>query len=376
MIPLSAPDITEAEISAVTSVLRTPMLSRGPKLEEFESSFARYLDADHAVAVSSGTAGLHLSLRALGVREGDEVIVPAFAFVAVANAVRYEGAVPVLVDIEPNTRNLDPRKVKEAISPRTRAILLVHTFGLPADLEEFLAVARSHRLLLIEDSCEALGAEYQGHKVGTLGDAGVFAFYPNKQMTTGEGGMVVTRNLEVAERLRRLRDHGRNPSEDWLSYSEVGFNYRLPELSCALGIEQLKRLTAMIERRAAIAARYSQLLGGLPNLVLPPLHLPGRKISWFGYVLELGVTCTQLQRDRIWNEMRSRGIECGRYFGPIHWQPAYRSIVIPKFPLTVSESLASRTLALPFFNRISTEQMEEVATTLRQLVKDSILDYS
>jgi perosamine synthetase len=367
-IPLSSPDLTDAEISAVASVLRTPLLSRGPKLEEFESAFAQYIGAGCTVAVSSGTSGLHLCLRALGVGEGDEVIIPSFAFVAVANAVRYERAVPIMVDIERDTRNLDPRQVEAAITNRTRAILVVHTFGVPADLEEFLAIARRHHLLLIEDSCEALGADYRGKKVGTLGDAGVFAFYPNKQMTTGEGGMVAVRDHKIAERVRCLRDHGRSASEDWLQYTELGFNYRLPELSCALGIEQLKRLDAMLKRRAAIAEAYDQLLRTSPNLKLPPLSLPNRKISWFAYVVELGDRLTQTERDHIWREMRERGIECGRYFGPIHWQPAYRTSH-NRHPLSISEFVASRTLVLPFFNRITQEQMEEVAENLQSLTQ-------
>jgi perosamine synthetase len=213
-IPLAAPDIHESDIAAVAGVLRTPRLSLGPKLEEFERGLAEYIGVPHAVAVSSGTGALHLCIRALGIGEGDEVIVPSFAFVAVANAVRYERALPVFVDIESGTLNLDPATIEAAITPKTRAILVVHTFGCPAELAEIIRIARKHSLFVIEDACEAIGAEYDGHKVGALGDVGVLGFYPNKQITTGEGGAVVTRNPVVAALVRSLRNQKRGDSED------------------------------------------------------------------------------------------------------------------------------------------------------------------
>ena len=211
------------------------------------------MGAADAIAVSSGTSGLHLCIRALGISEGDEVIVPSFAFIAVANAVRYERATPVFVDIDPQTLNLDPSLLEQAITPRTRAIIVVHTFGCPAELASILQIARRHGLFVIEDACEAIGAEYEGQKVGALGDVGVFAFYPNKQITTGEGGAVVTNNPEIALKVRKLRNQGRDDSEAWFQHTELGYNYRISDINCALGIEQLKRIDAILDRRESIA---------------------------------------------------------------------------------------------------------------------------
>src|SRR5260370_34248473 len=231
-IPLSAPDVTAAEIEAVSAVLRTSHLSLGPKLEEFEEAAARYVGPSHAVAVNSGTSGLHLCMRALGISEGDEVIVPSFAFIAVANAPRYERATPVFVDIEPRTLNLDPAKVEEAITPRTRAIVVVHTFGLPAALAEILEISRPPQLFSVEDACEAIGAEYDGRRVGSFGDAGVFGFYPNTQITAGEGGMIVTNNPKIAALAKKLRNQGRSATGESLEHEELGYNYRISEMNC------------------------------------------------------------------------------------------------------------------------------------------------
>jgi perosamine synthetase len=366
-IPLSSPDITESEIRAVTNVLRTPRLSLGPKLDEFENSVATYTGAAHAIAVNSGTSGLHLCVRALGITEGDEVIVPSFAFIAVANAIRYERALPVFVDVDAETLSLDPEKIEAAITPRTRAILVVHTFGCPADLSAILGIARKHGLSVIEDACEAIGAEYHGRKVGPLGDAGVFGFYPNKQITTGEGGMIVTQNSELAALARALRNQGRSQAGEWLEHGELGYNYRLSELNCALGIEQMKRLEFILGKRDSVAREYHRRLSGNPELKLPPVDVPGRRISWFVYVVRLGSRFTQRQRDWIWKEMASRGIGCGRYFAPIHLQPIYRSG--PKRDLPNTEWSAARSLALPFFNNLEQAEIDEVCQTLRELMQ-------
>jgi perosamine synthetase len=368
-IPLSSPDITESEIQAVTSVLRTPRLSLGPKLEEFENSVACYTGAAHAIAVNSGTSGLHLCVRALGIGEGDEVIVPSFSFVAVANAVRYERAVPVFVDADAQTLNLDPEQVEAAITPKTRAILVVHTFGCPADLSSIFSVARRHRLLVVEDACEAIGAEYEGRKVGPLGDAGVFAFYPNKQITTGEGGMIVTQNSELAALIRALRNQGRSQPGERFEHGELGYNYRLSEINCALGIEQMKRLESILKRRDWVAREYHRRLSGNPGLKLPPLHVPGRRISWFVYVVRLGARFTERQRDWVWREMASRGIGCGRYFAPIHLQPIYRNASGNRLNLPNTEWSAARSLALPFFNNLKEMEIDEVCQTLQELMQ-------
>jgi perosamine synthetase len=367
-IPLSAPDVREEEIDAVVGVLRTPHLSLGPKLQEFEGDVARYVGSSFGIGVSSGTAGLHLCIRALGIGGGDEVIVPSFTFVAVANAVRYENAIPVFIDVEPVTLNMDPSRIEAAITPRTKAILITHTFGCPADLPAILEIARRHQLYVIEDACEALGAEYDNRKVGSQGDLGVFAFYPNKQITTGEGGVVVTSNARIAAKVRALSNQGRSDTEDWFQHQEIGYNYRLSELNCALGISQLKRIEAIVMRREQIAKKYDATLKARQGLKLPPIVSPRRRISWFVYVIRLSKSCTKIHRDWIVKEMNRRGIGCGRYFAPIHLQPAYRSVTFSSQTLIVTESEAPRCLALPFFNRLSDEQIEEICYNLCELV--------
>ena len=368
-IPLSAPDIHESDIEAVCGVLRSPQLSLGPKLEEFERSIASYTGAPDAVAVSSGTSGLHLCIRALGIGAGDEVLVPSFTFIAAANAIRFEGALPVFVDIEPQTLNIDPAKIEAAITSRTRAIMAVHTFGCPAEMSSILEIARARGLPIIEDACEAIGAEYDKRKTGTIGDIGVFAFYPNKQITTGEGGAIVMRDSKLAARLRTLRNQGRNSSSDWFDCSELGYNYRISEMNCALGVEQMKRIDDVLARREAVARSYHSRLSGNPNLVVPGLSVPRRRISWFVYVVRLSSRFDRNQRDQIWREMRSRGIACGRYFAPIHLQPIYRADASfsGHADLSNTEAIADRVLALPFFNQITESQIDEVCVILEKL---------
>ena len=368
-IPLSAPDITEAEVQAVADVLRTPSLSLGPKVREFERAISNYVGTSDAIAVSSGTSALHLCIRTLGISEGDEVIVPSFAFIAVANVVRYERATPVFVDIDSKTFNLDPVKVEAAVTPRTKAVLVVHTFGCPAEMSALLEIARRHRLYVIEDACEAIGAEYDGRKVGALGDVGVFAFYPNKQITTGEGGAVVTNNSELAAKIRKLRNQGRDESDEWFQHSELGYNYRISDINCALGIEQFNRIDSILTRREAIAREYSQRLAQHPSLDLPSLTLPRRKISWFVYVIRLGDRFSEEDRDLIANELKAREIGTGRYFAPIHLQPIYKSCAVPKSALPITEYCAARSLALPFFNRIRQEQIAEVCHVLIESIR-------
>ena len=363
-IPLSAPDISEAEIAAVTAVLRTPHLSLGPELAAFEAELAAYHDVEDAVAVSSGTAALHLSLLTLGIGAGNEVIVPAFAFVAVANTVLQAGAQPVFAEIDPLTLNLDPAAVERAINSRTRAIVVVHTFGVPAEMDTLRELARRHQLALIEDACEAIGAHFDGQKTGSFGDLAVLGFYPNKQMTTGEGGAVLARDPAHAVRLRRLRNQGREAGADWLDHAEPGYNYRLAELACALGRVQLRRIDELLAQRGEAAARYDALLDGICELERPPLALPRREISWFVCVVRLS---EGVDRNRIQAALAQTGIATGRYFAPIHQQPAWRCRGSVG-PLPLTENIARRTLALPFFNRITYEQQQEVAATLRTAI--------
>jgi perosamine synthetase len=359
-IPLSAPDITPAEIDAVTTVLRTTHLSLGPELQAFESALAKYHGMPHAVAVSSGTAGLHVALLTLGIGPGDEVIVPSFAFIAVANAVLQAGAIPVFADIDPATLNLDPQCVEEAITSRTRAMVVVHTFGVPAPMDLLRTIAKHHNLVILEDACEALGAVFHGQPVGAFGDLSVFGFYPNKQLTTGEGGAVLARSADHARRLRSLRNQGRTGT-DWLDHAEPGYNYRLSELACALGRVQLSRLAEMLTLRCKAAERYLCLLAEIQGLELPPASFPDRTISWFVFVVRLADSAN---RDRIQAALAARGIATGRYFAPTHLQPAWRNRPGARVSLPVTEAVAARTLALPLFNRITRQQQDEVANAL------------
>jgi perosamine synthetase len=375
-IPLSAPDITEPEIEAVAATLRSPHLSLGPRLPEFEATFTALTGVPHAIAVSSGTAGLHLAMLALNITAGDEVIVPSFTFIAAANSIRYVGATPIFVDIDPLTLNLSPTAVEAAITPRTRAILAVHTFGIPADMPALITLAQRHNLFLIEDACESIGATLTSHPIGSFSDIAVFAFYPNKQITTGEGGMIVTRDPALAARMRSLRNQGRASSNanDWLQHQELGYNYRLSDIACTLGIGQMHRLPEILARRETIARLYHHHLAPLtepssdPSLTLPLLDIPNTRISWFVYVVRLTADFTPAHRDQVIHALQQAGIGCGRYFAPIHLQPSYANFP-PTAPLPITEFVASRTIALPFFNRINESKLRTVCDTLQQAIR-------
>lgn len=369
-IPLSAPDITEAEINAVVEVLRSPRLSLGPKLEEFEKDVAEYAGTKHAVAVNSGTSGLHLCVRALGLKEGDEVITTPFSFVASANVLLYGKAVPIFVDIDPTTLNIDANKIEAAITAKTKAIMVVHVFGRPSPMREITEIAARYNLKVIEDACEAIGAECENRKVGGIGDAGVFAFYPNKQITTGEGGMIVTNDNAVAVQARMLRNQGRDAKSDWFEHVELGYNYRLSDINCAVGVEQLKRLESILHQRETAARKYQVRLENIPHLVLPEVDFQRGRISWFVYVVRLNENFTKAQRDSIVVEMNRAGIGCGRYFAPIHLQPFYAETFgyrTGDFP--IAEHAAERVVALPFFNRITDAQIDEVGEMLEKLMQ-------
>lgn len=368
-IPLSAPEITEADIDAVVRVLRTPRLSIGPRMEEFERAVASYVGVRHGVAVSSGTAGLHLSLRALGIGEGDEVILPSFTFIAVAHALLYERAIPVFADIDQVTLNLKPEKIEARITPRTRAIVVTHTFGYPADLEPILDIAAKRSLPVIEDACEAIGAEYRGCKVGGMGRIGVFAFYPNKPITTGEGGMLVTDDATLAETFRALRNQGRRDTDGWSDHRLLGYNYRLSELNCALGLSQIRRLRQILDRRQDRAHQYLEELRKIPEVIGPPHEVPEGRVCWFAFVIRLNGDFTRADRDFIRDKMVKRGIGCERYFAAIHRQPLYvRFAAGASGDLPVTEQVSTRTLALPFFNALTDGQIAEVCEALREAI--------
>ncbi len=353
----------------MVNVLRTPRLSLGPVTEEFEAAVADYVGVPHGVAVSSGTAGLHLALRALGIGDDDEVIIPSFTFIGVANAVLSERARPLFVDIDPVTLNMDPGKLEQAITSKTRAVIVVHTFGYPADMEPVLDIARRHGLRVIEDACEALGAEVRGRKVGGIADLGVFAFYPNKPITTGEGGLVVTRDAALAETIRALRNQGRRPRDGWLEHRLLGCNYRISEINCALGLAQLKRINSILNCREALAARYSELLRTIPEVTAPLMAIKDGRVCWFVLVVRLSTRFEQADRDRIWHHMAGQGIQCGRYFPPLHLQPLCAPYVDSQQDLAVTEQVAARTLALPFFNHLTDQAMAEVCWNLAQALR-------
>lgn len=363
-IPLSAPDIGDNEIAAVTRVLRSGQLSLGPELVAFESELAALHGVAEAVAISSGTAGLHLALVALGIGPGDEVILPSFTFVAVANAIVQVGARPIFADIDPSTLNLDPHNAKARISPATRALIVVHTFGVPAEMDPLRELAAHHGLALIEDACEALGARYRNAPVGSFGQMAVFGFYPNKQMTTGEGGAILTNSRPLATQLRSLRNQGRDASGDWLDHRQSGYNYRLGEMAATLGRVQLARLPAMLAERAAVAMRYDALLADVADVERPPLTMPAREISWFVYVVRLGA---EIDRDLVRATLAGEGIATGRYFPPLHQQPACKPYA-QATQLPHTESIGPRVLALPFFNRIAAADQQRVVNALKRAI--------
>ncbi|UCF68862.1 MAG: DegT/DnrJ/EryC1/StrS family aminotransferase [Acidobacteriota bacterium] len=363
-IPLASPDLDADDIAAVTAVLEDRHLSLGPRLGAFERAMARYAGTGDAVALSSGTAGLHLLIHALGLGAGDEVVTTPFSFVASSNCMLFENATPVFADIDPATWDLDPDAARAAITPRTRALLPVHVFGRPCPMPRFVEIAREHGLQLIEDSCEALGSTIDGKMAGSFGHAGVYAFYPNKQITTGEGGMVVTNDPELSGLLRSLRNQGRTSDRQWLDHARLGWNYRIPDILCALGISQLAKIERFIEARQRVFDMYVQRLERLDEILPPHPPASGHRVSWFVFVVALR-EATRARRDAVLKELGSRGIGCRAYFSPIHLQPFYRErfgLREGMFPIT--ESVAARTIALPFFNRLTEEKVERVVEAL------------
>ena len=389
-IPMSGPDITPDEISAVEAVLRTPFLSIGPQIAQFEARFAEYVGASHTAGVSSGTAGLHLACIAAGVSEGDLVLTTPFSFVASANCILYERAIPVFVDIDPKTLNLDPALAARAVEDLARggsaaqrwlppamrhsssfarkpkAILPVDVFGQPADYDPLQEAAFNHGLVVIEDACEAVGAEYKGRRAGTLGDVAVFAFYPNKQMTTAEGGLLVTDRAGWDVLFRSLRNQGRDESGTWLNHVRLGYNYRLDEMSAALGLAQLARLDEIIEKRERVAQMYNERLSRLNGLSIPHIAPTTTRMSWFVYVVRLD---SGIDRNIVMSRLRDQGIASRPYFTPIHLQPFYveRFGYRPgDFPVT--EAVAESTLALPFHSNLQEETIDLVYEGLRQAI--------
>jgi dTDP-4-amino-4,6-dideoxygalactose transaminase len=385
---MSSPDITDAERQAVAAVLQTPNLSMGGEIQGFEAAVQSYTGCHHAIGVNAGTAGLHLCVRAAGIAERDLVITTPFSFVASANALLFERAVPVFVDVDPVTGNIDVEQVRAAATDlaagvaaariwlppkgtnggsKLKALLPVDVFGQPADMDALNDTARSYGLKVIEDSCEALGAEYKGRKAGLLGDYGVFAFYPNKQITTGEGGCIVTNDANAASLMRALRNQGRAPGDTWLDHTYLGYNYRLDEMSAALGRVQMGRLDELLTKRQQVAEWYNAALSALPGVEAPRVAASTTRVSWFVYVVRFDAA---LDRDQIAKKLGQAGIPARPYFVPIHLQPymverfGYRPGMFP-----ITEDLGRRGLALPFSGVMTHEQVEVVVDALRQALR-------
>jgi dTDP-4-amino-4,6-dideoxygalactose transaminase len=393
-ISMSSPDLTDAEIAAVTQVLQTPILSIGPRLIAFEETIARYVGTRYAIGVNSGTSGLHLCMIAGGLERGDLVITTPFSFIASANCILYESAIPVFVDVDPETGNIDPELVAEAVGAlangglraagrawlppslrhslsvtgRLRGILPVHAYGQPADMDAIRAIARQHDLLIVEDACEAIGAEYKGVKAGTLGDAAVFAFYPNKQITTGEGGVIVTDDEGWANLFRSLRNQGRDVFDAWLNHTRLGYNYRLDEMSAALGLVQAKRIEELLAKREKVANWYNERLADLELVERPYVTPSTTRMSWFVYVVRIKPPA---DRDVVMRKLAKAGVPCRPYFTPIHLQPFYREkFGYQRGDFPVTERLGDVCLALPFSSVMGEEEVEYVHEQLKAILSE------
>lgn len=382
---MSSPDITDAERKAVLDVLNTPNLSMGPRIDEFEHAMANYIGVEHAIGVNSGTAGLHLCVKAAGIVPGDLVITTPFSFIASTNVLLYENAVPVFVDVDPQTGNIRPELVAQAAADLTsggpaarkwlprkgvestgplKAVLAVDVFGQPADYDALRDTTDRFQLHLIEDSCESLGARYKGRPAGTLGDYGVFAFYPNKQITTGEGGIIVTNDTRAESYMRGMRSQGRAPGDTWLQHTYLGYNYRMDEMSAALGLVQMQRIEELLQKRQQVADWYNERLSEIPGVQPPQLVPATTRVSWFVYVARFD---PGYNRDEIARRLTDRRIPVRPYFLPIHLQPYMVErfgFKVGDFPVT--EDLGNRGLALPFSGMMTEAQVDVVCQALRE----------
>jgi perosamine synthetase len=367
LIPLARPDIGAREEELVLEVMRSGRLSLGPMLERFEHDFAHWLGTEGAVAVSSGTAALHLGVRAHGWSAGDEVVTSPFSFVASANCLLYEDVTPVFCDIDPATLNIDTQAAEAACGPRTAGLLPIHIFGFPADMDALERLAGARGLGIVEDACEAVGAvDSAGAKVGTRGHPAAFAFYANKQLVTGEGGMLTARDPAVRQRVRSERNQGRGEDMDWLGHERLGFNYRLSDVAAAIGVAQLERIDGLLAERERVAGLYGDRLAGIEGLALPPAGRGLERRSWFVYVIQLP---EDIDRDAVIGALAERGIASKAYLPCIHLMPYFRErfgFRGGEFP--VAERVSARSLALPFFTQMAEEQVDRVCAALRELL--------
>lgn len=365
-IPVSKPDITQKEIDAVLEVLQSNTLSIGPKILEFEKGIADFVGTKHAIGVNSGTSGLHLLIRAMGVGDGDEVITTPFSFVSSTNCFLFERAKPVFVDIDEKTFNIDSNMIVDKITDKTKLLLPVDVFGQPLNMKSIVNIAEKNNLKVLEDSCEAIGSEYDGIKAGTIGDAAVFAFYPNKQITSAEGGMIVTNDDDIADSCRSLRSQGRAVTGTWLHHEQMGYNYRLSELHSALGIAQLSRIDEIMKKREKVAQLYYYYLEDVDGITLPWIDPKVTNMSWFIYSITFDKS---IDRDKVMNLLNGKGIDSKPYFTPIHLQPYMRKMFGFKegdFPVT--ERVGNSTLALPFATTMEEWEVKEVCEALKNII--------
>ncbi|MBI2063450.1 MAG: DegT/DnrJ/EryC1/StrS family aminotransferase [Candidatus Yanofskybacteria bacterium] len=366
--PIAKPYLTDKDRSSVMAVLNSPYLSLGPRYKEFEKLFAKKIGAKYACAVSSGTAGLHLAMIAAGIGPGDEVITTPFSFIASANCILYVGATPVFVDIDPVTYNMEPAEIEKRLTKKTKAILVVHIFGQAAGMTPILKIAKKHKLKIIEDACESVGAKYNGQNTGTFGESAVFAFYPNKQMTTGEGGMVVTDSRKIYELCASLRNQGRAENMQWLDHQYLGYNYRMDEMSAALGIAQLQKLDFMIKKRQELAGWYSKHLGAFPGLVGAPITARGNSHTWFVYVVKIKNKKTD--RNLVIKDLQKSGVSTKPYLPSIHMFSFYKDkFSFKKGDFLVAEAASQSTLALPFYIGLQEKDIKYICNKLIKVLK-------
>ncbi|MBU9723456.1 MULTISPECIES: DegT/DnrJ/EryC1/StrS family aminotransferase [Bacillaceae] len=368
MIPLSKPDLTMLERKYILEVLDTGQLSFGEKINRFENLFRQQFEMEYAVAVNSGTSALHLAVKSLGLKAGDEVLTTPYSFIASANCLLYEGVKPVFVDIDPKTLNMNTAKMEELITAKTKAILVVHVFGQPCDMDEVLRIATKYNLAIIEDACEAIGAKWKGKQVGTFGDAGIFAFYPNKQITTGEGGILITNNESIYQVAASLRNQGRNIKSTWLEHERLGYNYRMSELQAAVGVAQMERLNEILKKRKQVAERYLELLKKLKLPVKTPLISNNCEMSWFVFVVILP---ENIDRQKMIDDLSQQGVQSKPYFPSIHLQPSYRrEFDYERGLFPVSEAMSDRTLAIPFYSNLSLNTQKNVIEALSKALRN------
>jgi perosamine synthetase len=379
-IPLSNPDVTDLERNAVLAVLSTPYLSLGPKLPEFEEVMAHYTGVRCAVAMSSGTAVLHSIVKALEIGDGDYVLTTPFSFISTSNCLLFEGAEPIFVDIDESTYNITPEQVENVYlslpadkRQKVKAIIYVDVFGVPGDGAGFEVLGKKYGLRLIDDSAEALGSASKGRRCGSFGDAGLFAFYPNKQITTGEGGVLLTNDPWLAGRAQSLRNQGRDPDAGWLQHARLGYNYRISDINCALGLAQMQRIAEILGKRRRVKESYdAQFQDLFARGILIPQEVPGDCfLSPFVYVLRLADRFDKAHRESLLHHLRNRGIGCSNYFTPIHLQPHYRALGWKPGDMPVTEKIAERTVALPFFNNLTGKQITSIVKTVNEFFKVS-----